>query len=165
MIFGNRIARKIFDYLIIAMWVGWIIHNYFTNRFSWWFVLSPLLIMSAIAIFTFIYFLWTKINSKLKNEIDMKGKPLGDRVLIKLEARQETKSTGGIILRETSEDVLYAEVIEVSDGFIGQNGEWIKLVVKPGDRVLVSNNNTGTKIRLDGEKYNLIRESEILMVI
>lgn len=95
----------------------------------------------------------------------MKGKPLGDRVLIKLETRQETKSTGGIILRESSEDVVNAEVIEVSDGFIGQNGEWIKLVVKPGDRVLVSNNNTGTKIRLDGEKYNLIRESEILMIV
>ncbi len=93
------------------------------------------------------------------------GKPLGDRVLIKLDDKQETKSSGGIILREASDGVIYAEVIEVSDGFVGQNGEWITLVVKPGDKVLVSNNNTGTKIRLDDVKYNLIRESEILMVL
>ena len=165
MIFDNGIYRKIFDHLIIVVWVGWIIHNYYTNQFSWWFVLSPILIMFIVVILSIMPILWTKINIKLKNKIDMKGKPLGDRVLIKVETRQETKSSGGIILRETSDDVVTAKVIEVSDGFVGQNGEWIKLVVKPGDSILVSNNNTGTKIRLDGEKYNLIRESEILMVI
>lgn len=93
------------------------------------------------------------------------GKPLGDRVLIKLEEKKETKSTGGIILRESTDDVSRAEVIEVSDGFTGPNGEWIKLDVKPGDNVLVSNGEHGVKIRLDKKKYNLIRESEILMKV
>jgi len=93
------------------------------------------------------------------------GKPLGDRVLIQIEDKQETKSTGGIILRESNEDVSRAKVIEVSDGFAGPSGEWIELAVKPGDTVLVSNNELGQKIRLDKVKYSLIRESEILMVV
>jgi chaperonin GroES len=92
------------------------------------------------------------------------GKPLADRVLLKLEEVSEKKSSGGIILNTSTQTVQTAEVVEVSDGFIGQNGELIKLNVNRGDKVLI-NNGAGQKIRLEGHDYFLVRESEILMVI
>ena len=90
-------------------------------------------------------------------------KMLADNVLV-TEVPTEEKSSGGIILNSTTQTVQTAIVVEVSDGFIGGNGELIKLNVNRGDKVLI-NNGAGQKIRLDGTDYHLVRESEILMVI
>lgn len=92
------------------------------------------------------------------------GKPLADRVLLKLEDVSEKKSTGGIILNQTTQSVQTATVVAVSDGFIGGTGELIKLSVGLGDSVLI-NNGAGQKVRFDGVDYYLVRESEILMVV
>jgi len=92
------------------------------------------------------------------------GKPLADRVLLKLEEVSEKKSTGGIILNQTTQSVQTATVVAVSDGFIGGSGELIKLSVEVGNSVLI-NNGAGQKVRFDGQDYFLVRESEILMVV
>ena len=92
------------------------------------------------------------------------GKPLADRVLLKLESVSEKKSTGGIILYQTTATVQTAKVVEVSDGFIGATGEVIELSIKVGDSVLI-NNGSGQKIKLQGDEYHLVRESEILMIL
>jgi len=91
------------------------------------------------------------------------GKPLADRVLLKVEDVSEKKSSGGIILNQTTQSVQNATVVSVSDGFIGNNGDFIKLTVKEGDKVLI-NNGSGQKIRIEKEDYILIRESDILML-
>ena len=92
------------------------------------------------------------------------GKPLADRVLLKLEEVSEKKSTGGIILNQTTQSLQTATVVAVSEGFIGGTGELIKLSVEVGDSVLI-NNGAGQKVRFDGQDYFLVRESEILMVV
>ena len=92
------------------------------------------------------------------------GKPLADRVLLKLESVSEKKSTGGIILNQTTATVQTAKVVEVSDGFIGGTGEVIELSIKVGDMVLI-NNGSGQKVKLQGDEYHLVRESEILMIL
>lgn len=92
------------------------------------------------------------------------GKPLADRVLLKLEDISEKKSSGGIILNQTTQSVQNATVVAISDGFIGTNGDFIKLTVKEGDKVLI-NNGSGQKIRIEREDYILIRESEILILL
>ena len=93
------------------------------------------------------------------------GKPLADRVLLKLEDVSEKKSTGGIILNTTTQTIQTAEVVVTSDGYIGQTGQRIKLSVKEGDKVLI-NNGAGEKVKLvDGNTYHLVRESEILMIL
>ena len=92
------------------------------------------------------------------------GKPLADRVLLKLESVTEKKSTGGIILNQTTATVQTAKVVEVSDGYIGGTGEKVKLSIKVGDSVLI-NNGSGQKLKLQGDKYHLVRESEILMIL
>jgi len=92
------------------------------------------------------------------------GKPLADRVLLKLEEKAESKSSGGIILNTTTATIQTAEVVVTSDGYIGQNGQRIKLSVSKGDKVLI-NNGAGEKVKLDGNTYHLVRESEILMIL
>tara|TARA_R110000796_G_scaffold144379_1_gene261087 strand:+ start:1531 stop:1821 length:291 start_codon:yes stop_codon:yes gene_type:complete len=92
------------------------------------------------------------------------GKPLADRVLLKLESVTEKKSTGGIILNQTTATVQTAKVVEVSDGYIGGTGEKVKLSIKVGDSVLI-NNGSGQKLKLQGDEYHLVRESEILMIL
>ena len=92
------------------------------------------------------------------------GKPLADRVLLKLESVTEKKSTGGIILNQTTATVQTATVVEVSAGFIGGTGEVVELSIKVGDSVLI-NNGSGQKLKLQGDEYHLVRESEILMIL
>ena len=89
------------------------------------------------------------------------GKPLGDRVLLKLK-QSEQKSSTGIILSQSSQGTQTAEVVAVSDGFVGPSGELIPMGVQEGDTVLITTG-SGQKLRLEGEDYFLLRESEILM--
>lgn len=91
------------------------------------------------------------------------GKPLGDRVLLKIESTKEEKSSGGIIKMKSAQEVVEATVVAVSDGFTAQTGDFITLQVEVGDTVLVGSAEAGDYIRRNGEKYNLVRESEILM--
>jgi len=93
------------------------------------------------------------------------GKPLGDRVLIQVDGGGETKTKSGLIIDQSTQDVVEATVVAVSDGFVGQNGEFIELSVKEGDKILVGSAEAGQKLRIDGKKYNLVRESEILMKV
>lgn len=91
------------------------------------------------------------------------GKPLGDRVLVKLEDTSDKKSSGGIILNQSTQTVIEAVVVAISDGFYAQSGDWVKLSVEVDDKVLLSNGATGEKIKLGGVTYNLVRDSDILM--
>jgi len=93
----------------------------------------------------------------------MKLKPLCDRVVIKqLEAEETTKS--GIILSGTAkEKPQQAEVLAVGPGGV-VDGKEIKMEVKPGDKVIYSKY-AGTEVKLDGEEYIIVRQSDILATV
>lgn len=93
-------------------------------------------------------------------------KPLGDRVLLK-ENQKEEKTASGIIIPDTvaKEDVKTAKVISVGPGLYTQAGNLIPMNVSVGDEVIVPPYHQGQEIKLNGEKYLLLRESELLMVI
>ncbi|HNZ80736.1 MAG: co-chaperone GroES [Bacteroidales bacterium] len=83
-------------------------------------------------------------------------KPLSDRVLIK-PAPAEQKTAGGIIIPDSAkEKPLKGEVIAVGPG---TKDEAMQLAV--GDSVLYGKY-SGTEIELDGEKYLIMRQSDIL---
>lgn len=90
-------------------------------------------------------------------------KPLADRVVVKpIQAEEKTK--GGIVLPDTAKDKPQeGEVIAVGTGRILDNGTKIPLEVKVGDRVVYSKY-SGSEIKIDGEEYLIIRESEILAI-
>ncbi|HOF93770.1 MAG TPA: co-chaperone GroES [Bacteroidales bacterium] len=83
-------------------------------------------------------------------------KPLSDRVLIK-PAPAEQKTAGGIIIPDSAkEKPLKGEVIAVGPG---TKDEAMQLAV--GDSVLYGKY-SGTEIELDGDKYLIMRQSDIL---
>jgi len=93
----------------------------------------------------------------------MNIKPLGARVLLKeIESEETTKS--GIVLPSNAKEKPYmAEVVEIGSGEV-KDGKEIKMVVKKGDRVLYSKF-SGTEVKLENEKYLLVKQDDILAVI
>ena len=93
----------------------------------------------------------------------MKIKPLGDRVVIKnLEAEETTR--GGIILAGAAkEKPVMAEVLAVGPGG-NVDGKEITMNVKVGEKVIYSKY-AGTEVKLDGEEYIIVRQSDILAVV
>jgi chaperonin GroES len=89
----------------------------------------------------------------------MKIKPLADRVLVKPAAAEE-KTVGGIIIPDSAkEKPLKGEVVAAGNGTKDE-----EMVVKSGDQVLYGKY-AGTEIELDGEKYLIMRQSDILAII
>lgn len=93
----------------------------------------------------------------------MKLKPLGDRVVVK-PIEQDEKTAGGIVLPDTAkEKPQRGEVLAVGTGKLLDNGERVALDVKVGDKVLYAKYG-GTEVKVDGEAYLILRESDILAI-
>ena len=89
----------------------------------------------------------------------MNIKPLSDRVLIK-PAPAEEKTIGGIIIPDSAkEKPRRGEIIAVGKGTKDE-----EMVVKPGDTVLYGKY-AGTELELDGEKYLIMRQSDVLAIL
>ena len=89
----------------------------------------------------------------------MKIKPLADRVLV-LPAPAEEKTIGGIIIPDSAkEKPLKGKVIAIGNGTKDE-----EMVVKPADTVLYGKY-AGTEIELDGEKYLIMKQSDILAIL
>jgi len=94
----------------------------------------------------------------------MAFRPLHDRVLIRrLESDQ--KSKGGIIIPDTAkEKPQEGEVVAVGPGARDELGKVQPLDVKVGDRI-VFGKWSGTEIKIEGEDFLVIKESDIIGVI
>ena len=93
----------------------------------------------------------------------MKIQPLSDRVLIKLEAAEETTKSGILLTGSAKEKPQVADVIAVGPGGL-VDGKEVKMTVKVGDRVLTSKY-SGTEVKVDGEECTIVRQSDILAVV
>ncbi|WP_417910301.1 co-chaperone GroES [Candidatus Electronema sp. PJ] len=94
----------------------------------------------------------------------MNIRPLNDRILVK-RVEEEEKTAGGIIIPDSAkEKPAEGKVIAVGAGKRNDAGERIVMDVKVGDRVLFSKYG-GTDVKLDGEKYLIMREEDILGII
>lgn len=93
----------------------------------------------------------------------MNIKPLGDRIVIKV-IENEEKTESGIVLPETAkEKPQQGEVLAVGSGEI-VDGKKVPLEVKVNDKVIYSKY-AGTEVKLDGEEYLIIRQSDVLAII
>jgi chaperonin GroES len=88
----------------------------------------------------------------------MNIKPLADRVLI-LPAPAEEK-IGGIIIPDTAkEKPLRGKVVAAGNGTKDE-----EMILKEGDTVLYGKY-AGTELEFEGEKYLMMRQSDVLAVI
>lgn len=89
----------------------------------------------------------------------MKIKPLADRVLV-VPAEAEQKTASGIIIPDTAKEKPLQGIVEAT----GKGTKEEEMLLKEGDRVLYGKY-AGTEIELDGKKYIMMRQSDILGVI
>jgi len=91
-------------------------------------------------------------------------RPLGEKVLIqRLEADQTTK--GGIVLPDSAkEKPQRGTVLALGDGKLLDDGSRGDFQVSAGDTVLFASYG-GTEIKIDGQEYLLMDESDILAII
>jgi len=87
----------------------------------------------------------------------MKVKPLGDRVLIKMEAMEE-KTASGIYIPQTAQEKTQVGVVIA----IGDDKEAI--TVKVGDKIMYDKY-AGTTVKIDGEENLLVRMADVLAVV
>ena len=93
----------------------------------------------------------------------MKIRPLFDRVVIKSCEVEETTKSGLILTGNAKEKPQMAEVIAVGPGGV-VDGKDVTMSVNVGDKVIYSKY-AGNEVKLDGEEYIIVRESDILAVV
>ena len=93
----------------------------------------------------------------------MKLKPLADRVVLKQNAAEERTASGIFLTSSAQEKPEVYEVVEVGPGGMVEGKEVVMQVAK-GDKVITSKY-SGTEIKLDGEEYIIVRQSDILAVV
>lgn len=93
----------------------------------------------------------------------MNIKPLGERVVIKRLEAEETTKSGIVLTGSAKEKPQEAEVVAVGPGAIN-DGKRVEMEVKVGDKVLYSKY-AGTEVKVSGEEYIILKESDILAVV
>ena len=90
----------------------------------------------------------------------MNIKPLADRVVIKMLEAEETTKSGIILAGTAKEKPQVAEVVAVGPGGV-VDGKEVKMELTVGDKVIMSKY-AGTEVKLDGEEYIFLRQSDVL---
>jgi chaperonin GroES len=90
--------------------------------------------------------------------------PLGDRAVVKPKPKDEMTSSGIVLPDTASERPQEGSVLSVGHGRVLDNGKRIEMEVKPGDTVLFAKY-AGTEVKLEGEDYLVIRETDLLAIV
>ena len=89
----------------------------------------------------------------------MNIKPLADRVLILPTAAEEV-TMGGIIIPDTAKEKPLRGTVKA----VGNGTKDEEMGLKEGDQVLYGKY-AGTELELEGEKYLIMRQSDVLAVV
>ena len=91
-------------------------------------------------------------------------KPIGDKVIVQ-RVEAEEKTAGGIVLPDSAKEKPKRGVIlAVGSGRLLDDGSRSEMQVKKNDEVIFTSY-AGTEIKVDGEDYMIMDESDILGVV
>jgi chaperonin GroES len=91
-------------------------------------------------------------------------KPLGSRLLVE-PIEQDDITAGGIVLPETAkEKPQQGLILAIGPGARDEDGKRIPMDVEKGDKILFAKY-SGTEIKMDGKKYLILREEDILAIV
>ncbi len=94
----------------------------------------------------------------------LKIQPVGDRILIRYREDKEQVRGGVIIPDSAQEKPQEATIIAVGSGHRNKDGALTPFEVKVGDTVFVGKY-SGAEVRLDDQKYTIVREDDILGIL
>ena len=86
-------------------------------------------------------------------------KPLADRVIVKMQEKEDTTKSGIILSGSSQEKPQVALVIEVGPGT-----EKVKMEVLKGQKVVISKY-AGTEIEYENENFIIVSQEDILAII
>ena len=91
--------------------------------------------------------------------------PLGDRLLVEPLEREESFAGGMLVLPETAkEKPQEGRVLAVGPGARDEQGRRLAMDINVGDRVVFARY-AGTEVKVEGIKYLIMRESDVLAAI
>lgn len=91
-------------------------------------------------------------------------KPLGDRVVVRPQGREEVTRSGIVLPDTAKEKPQRGEVIAVGQGRMDEDGDRIPMEVKEGDKVLFAKY-AGTEFKVDDDELLILSEKDILAII
>jgi chaperonin GroES len=94
----------------------------------------------------------------------MNLKPLGDRLVIKPIEQDDVTSTGIFLPETAKEKPQQGKVVAAGPGARKETGERIALDVTVDDTVLYAKY-AGTTIKLDGQEYLILKETDVLAIV
>lgn len=93
----------------------------------------------------------------------MKLVPLGDKVVLKQLAAEETTKSGIVLPGQAKEKPQQAEVIAVGPGGV-VDGKEVNMQVKAGDKVIYSKY-AGTEVKLGEDEYIVVKQGDIVAIV
>jgi len=94
----------------------------------------------------------------------MKLRPLSDRVIVK-QSQAENKTASGIVLPDMAkEKPTKGKVVAVGPGKLDEKGKPMDIGLRAGDTVYYGKY-SGTDVEVDGEKFVILRETDVLGVL
>jgi chaperonin GroES len=93
-----------------------------------------------------------------------KLKPLADRLVVEPIEREEVTASGIFVPETAKEKPQEGKVVAVGPGRKDDDGDRIEMDVAEGDRVLYAKY-AGTEIKLEDNKYLILKESDILAIL
>ncbi len=94
----------------------------------------------------------------------VKLKPLNDRVIVKQSEAEEKTKTGILLPDSAKEKPTKGKVVSVGPGKLDDHGKRMEIALRVGDTVYYGKY-SGTDVEVDGEKFVILRESDILGVL
>jgi chaperonin GroES len=96
--------------------------------------------------------------------LDMKLRPLHDRLVVKRLDNERKTSSGIVIPDNAAEKPDQGEVLAVGNGKILEDGKVRPLDVKVGDKILFGKY-SGQTVKVDGDELLVLREDDVMAVI
>ena len=91
-------------------------------------------------------------------------RPLADRVVVEPIEREEVTPSGIVIPETAKERPQEGLVLAVGPGKLLDSGKRSEMSLKKGDEVYYAKY-AGTEVKIDGEDYVILRESDVLAVV
>ena len=96
--------------------------------------------------------------------MSMNLKPLGDRLVIEPQAREQTTSSGLVLPETAAEKPQQGTVIAAGPGRRDDDGKRIPMDVEVGNIVLYAKYG-GTEVKIDDKKLLILKESDVLAIV
>lgn len=93
----------------------------------------------------------------------MSLKPLGDRVIVKVDEAEATTASGLYLASEAKEKPQTGTVVAVGEGRIDNDGNLVKVPVSVGDKVIYGKFG-GTEVHYGGEDVLILRADDIYAI-